>query len=55
MTFIAPIIFRLTFGLYSPKLEKVMMWFEHRINNYLTHRHFQQQKQLTTQTQIKSS
>lgn len=55
MTFIAPIIFRLTFGLYSPKLEKIMMWFEHRINNYLTHRHFQQQKQLTTQTSMKSS
>ncbi|HSM84196.1 MAG TPA: glycosyltransferase [Nodosilinea sp.] len=39
MTIIAPIIFRLTFGLYSPKLEKLMMWFEHRINRYLTHRH----------------
>ena len=39
MTLIAPIIFRLTFGLYSPKLEKLMMWFEHRLNRYLTHRH----------------
>ncbi|MGB6016578.1 MAG: hypothetical protein WBG32_17720, partial [Nodosilinea sp.] len=39
MTLIAPIIFRLTFGLYSPKLERFMMWFEHRINRYLTHRH----------------
>ncbi|EAZ92859.1 glycosyltransferase family 2 protein [Crocosphaera chwakensis] len=48
MTFIAPIIFRLTFGLYSPKLEKVMMWFEHRINNYLTHRHAYQQEQLSS-------
>ncbi|MGG6240603.1 glycosyltransferase family 2 protein [Nodosilinea sp. AN01ver1] len=39
MTIVAPIIFRLTFGLYSPKLERLMMWFEHRINRYLTHRH----------------
>ncbi|NJK28140.1 MAG: glycosyltransferase [Coleofasciculaceae cyanobacterium SM2_3_26] len=39
MTIIAPIISRLTFGLYSPKLERLMMWFEHRINRYLTHRH----------------
>lgn len=43
MTIIAPIIFRLTFGLYSPKLERLMMWFEHRINRYLTHRHQQTQ------------
>jgi GT2 family glycosyltransferase len=39
MTIIAPIIFRLTFGLYSPKLERVMMWFEHRINFWLTQHH----------------
>jgi len=39
MTIIAPIIFRLTFGLYSPKLERLMMWFEHRLNAWLTHHH----------------
>ncbi|MDB9527129.1 glycosyltransferase [Oscillatoria sp. CS-180] len=46
MTIIAPIIFRLTFGLYSPKLEKVMMWFERRMNRYLTRRHRQTQSQI---------
>ncbi len=39
MTFVAPIIYWLTFGLYSPKLERLMMGIEHRINRYLTHRH----------------
>jgi GT2 family glycosyltransferase len=55
MTIVAPIIFRLTFGLYSPKLEKVMIWFEHRLNCYLTDRHFQQQQLKATQPQIHSS
>ncbi|MEM8778272.1 MAG: glycosyltransferase [Cyanobacteria bacterium P01_G01_bin.49] len=55
MTIIAPIIFRVTFGLYSPKLEKVMMWFEHRINRYLTDSHLrQQQKSKLTQPQSSS-
>ncbi len=44
MTIIAPVIFRLTFGLYSPKLERLMMWFEHRINRYLTDRHAEIQR-----------
>jgi hypothetical protein len=51
MSIVVPIIFRLTFGLYSPKLEKVLIWFEHRLNRYLTTRHAQEQKrqqQLTT-------
>ncbi len=45
MTFVAPVIYKLTFGLYSPKLERVMMWFEKRINQYLTRRHGLIQKQ----------
>jgi GT2 family glycosyltransferase len=44
MSIVAPIIFRLTFGLYSPKLEKVLMWFDHRLNRYLTTRHAKEQK-----------
>lgn len=43
VTIIAPIILRLTFGLYSPKLERVLMWFEHRLNRYLTARHAKDQ------------
>ncbi|MGF1514134.1 MAG: glycosyltransferase family 2 protein [Elainellaceae cyanobacterium] len=39
VTLVAPIINWLTFGLYSPKLEWLMMQVEHRINRYLTHRH----------------
>lgn len=43
MTIVAPIIWKLTFGLYSPKLERVLMWFEHRLNRFLTARHARQQ------------
>jgi len=54
MTIIAPVIFRLTFGLYSPKLERLMMWFEHRMNRYLTHRHQITQTRLQADPQGRS-
>ena len=54
MTIIAPVIFRLTFGLYSPKLERFMMWFEHRMNRYLTHRHQITQTRLQADPQGRS-
>lgn len=42
MTIVAPIIWKLTLGLYSPRLEQFFMWFEHRFNHYLTSRHARQ-------------
>lgn len=52
MTLITPIIFKLTFGLYSPKLERVMVWVEKHVNQYLTRRHglVQQQYDQTQST-----
>ncbi|MEM6426413.1 MAG: glycosyltransferase [Cyanobacteria bacterium P01_H01_bin.119] len=44
MTIIGPLIFRLTFGLYSPKLERLMMGLEPRLNRYLTLRHARTQQ-----------
>lgn len=39
MTIIGPAIMQLTFGLYSPKLERLLMGIEPRMNRYLTRRH----------------
>lgn len=44
VTIVAPVILKLTFGLYSPKLERVLMWFDHRLNRLLTARHARQQQ-----------
>lgn len=52
MTIIAPIVVRLTFGLYSPKLERLMMWVEHRLNRYLTHHHRRTQSRFQTSRQF---
>lgn len=38
---VMPLIFKLTFGLYSPKLERLFMWLEHPFNRYLTDRYAQ--------------
>lgn len=43
-TILAPVILKLTFGLYSPKLERVLMWFDHRLNRLLTARHAREQQ-----------
>ena len=51
MTIIAPIIFRLTFGLYSPKLERLMTWIEHPLNRYLTQRHARIQQRYQQRSQ----
>lgn len=45
-TIVAPMILKLTFGLYSPKLERLLMWFDHRLNRFLTARHARQQEKL---------
>jgi len=43
MTIIAPIIWKLTFGLYSPKLERLFMKFERLLNHWLSDRHAKKQ------------
>ncbi|MGF1459198.1 MAG: glycosyltransferase family 2 protein [Leptolyngbyaceae cyanobacterium] len=50
MTVIAPVVKRLTFGLYSPKLERILMWLDHRMNCWLTNRHAQAQRRYQTST-----
>lgn len=44
VTIIAPAILKLTFGLYSPKLERLLMWFDHHLNHVLT-AHYARQRQ----------
>jgi len=38
-TLLAPIIYKQTIGLYSPKLERLLFWYEHKLNRFLTARH----------------
>jgi GT2 family glycosyltransferase len=51
MTIIVPIIFRLTFGLYSPKLERFMSWAEPFLNRYLTQHHARIQQRYRQRSQ----
>lgn len=47
MTIIAPMIWKLTFGLYSPKLERLFMKFERFLNHWLCDRHAKTQPSQT--------
>jgi hypothetical protein len=42
-TIIVPIIWKLTFGLYSPRLEHFLIRVEHLINHWLSDRHAKKQ------------
>lgn len=44
MSIIAPIVNKLTLGLYSPKLVRLLMWFDHHLNRHLTVRHANQRQ-----------
>lgn len=42
MTIIGPLVQKLTFGLYSPKLDRLLTYLDRRFNRYLTDRHARQ-------------
>lgn len=48
MTIVAPIMLRMTLGLYSPKLVAVLMWFDRRLNRLLTDRHARRSQQFSS-------
>lgn len=51
-TIIEPIARRLTFGVGTNLLARVLMGFEHRLNRYLTARHARIQQQLKQNTLV---
>ncbi|NJO48491.1 MAG: glycosyltransferase [Leptolyngbyaceae cyanobacterium RM2_2_4] len=55
MTIVAPIVLRMTLGLYSPKLAAVLMWFDRRLNRLLTDRHAQRSPQSQPESQSSSA